>query len=245
MDILFYGILFVVGMIVGNELSKKAAQYSKNLGAKKNTYENETKMDKIFSKLIYIFLGGIVSILLTHILKINMYNYDLGNMIIYIFSMLYISTLILIAGIDRAYVKIEKNVLAFGIITSIIYMLYLCVVDLRCAYLCAIYLIIYIVLLIIDTFLLKKYATDSYIVNILLELCLILSFTDLRTLTCTIIMLIIAIILYVLFMKKKNKKSGNKKLRIKDIPFGYFIAASNIMVLIMIRIFENYFIYKI
>ena len=106
----------------------------------------------------------------------------------------------------------------------------------------AIYLLIYIVLLIIDAFLLRKFAKDSYIVNVLMLLNIILSFTDLRTLTYTCVMAFIAMIIYSLIQLSTKKKNVSKKFKINEIPVGYFVATSNLVVLFMIRIFEGYLI---
>lgn len=241
MNVLFYSVLFIIGIVVGSVWAVKANKIPKTLDMKKTHYSNHTHQDFI-SALTYILLGGIISVILANILDIHIYEFDLFNIIIYIFAMLYISTLVLIGGIDKYYNKIEKRIIGFGIVSSIVYMIYLCTVDLASIHINAIYLSIYIVLLIIDTFLLRKYAKDSYIVNILMLLNVILSFTDLRTLTYTTLMAFIGIFIYGLIQTSQRKKIGNKKFKISEIPVGYFIATSNIIVLFMIRIFEGYLI---
>lgn len=241
MNILFYTTLFLIGIAIGSIWAVQSSKVPKSLDMKKTHYSNNSH-EELISKLTYILIGGVSSVILANILNINIFEFDFLNLTIYIFAMLFISTLILIGGIDRTYSKIEKRILAFGIISSIIYMLYLCIIDFASIYLNATYLAIYIVLLVIDMVLLRKYAKDSYIVNILLLLNIILVFTDLKTLTYTITMALIAIVLYVILLKSQKRKNGNKKLKIKEIPVGYFIAASNIIVLFMIRIFENYYI---
>jgi len=94
----------------------------------------------------------------------------------------------------------------------------------------------------IDSFLLRKFAKDSYIINLLMLLMMILAFTDLKTLTYTVIMAIIETGLYILLLNTQKKINGNKKIKINEIPIGFFIAASNIMVLFMVRFFHNYLI---
>ena len=101
-------------------------------------------------------LGGIISVILANVLGINIDELDLFNIIIYVFAMLYISTLVLVGGIDKIYNKIEKRIIGFGIISSIIYMIYLCAIDLASIHINVIYLSTYIVLLAIDSFLLRK-----------------------------------------------------------------------------------------
>jgi len=239
MNILFNTILFIIGMGIGCFLSIEAKEIPRNLDLRKTHYSNY-KNEEILSRLTYILIGGLASVIFANTLNINFHELDISKLIIYLFAMIYISTLIVIAGIDRSYSKISKETLSFGIMSSILYMFYLCVIDLVSIHLNAIYLGIYIVLLIIDTFLLRKFAKDSYIINILLLLVTILVFTDLRTLTYTAIMALIAIILYVIMLKFYKKRNGNKKIKINEIPVGYFISASNIIVLFIIRIFENY-----
>lgn len=241
MNILFYTILFVVGIAIGGFWATKAHEIPKQLDLKK-THCSNMKNEEFISNLTYILLGGITCSVFANVLKVSLLEFDFCKMTIFIFAMIYISTLVIIAGIDRLYTKIDKKLLAFGIIISIIYMLYLCMVDLASLNLSAIYLAIYIAVLLLDSFLLRKFAKDSYIVNLLILACIILVFTDLRALTYTLVMALIAVIIYLLIAKIQQKKNGNKKIKLNIIPIGYFIAASNVIVLFMIRIFEGYLI---
>ena len=239
MNIIFYAILFIIGSVVGCLWAVKSREIPKNLDLRKTHNTNNPKQELI-SELIYILIGGVSTVVLANIWDINLYEFDISNFIIYVFAMLYISTLVLIAGIDRVYLKIDKKMIAFGIITSILYMLYLCIVDLASMYLSVIYFAIYMILLVIDSFLLRKFAKDSYIVNLLMLITMILVFTDLKTLTYTLVMSVIAVGLYVLLLNCQKKKNGNKKIKLNEIPVGFFVAASNIVVLFMVKIFENY-----
>ena len=230
MNILFCIILCLIGTGIGNFLAIQAIIVPKSLNMKKTFYNKKTN-EELRTKITYMILGGISSVLIGNILKL--YEFDISNLIIYIFMMIYISTLMLIGGIDKNYTKIDKSELAFGIISSIIYMLYLAIVDFSSIYINAIYLSIYMIFLIIDCFLLRKYAKDSYIINILLLLTITLVFTNLNTLICTLIMAMIAVLLYVLILKIQQKKNGNRKIKVNQIPFGYFITASNLIVLFL------------
>lgn len=241
MNILFYTILFIIGCVVGSYWSIRAREIPKILDLKKTHHKIKPKQELI-SELIYIMVGGMSAVILANILNIHINEFDMPKMLIYVFAMLYISALVLIAGIDRNYSRIEKKTLAFGIISSILYMLYLCIVDLTSTHLSVIYFAIYMILLIIDSFLLRKFAKDSYIVNLLMVLTMILVFTDLKTLTYTIIMALIATLLYILQLNIFKSKNGNRKIKIDQIPVGFFVAASNIIVLFMVRAFENYLI---
>ena len=215
--------------------------WKKILDLRKTRYKNKPKQELI-SEITYILIGGVSAVVLANVLNISMNQFEISNFIIYIFAMTYISTLVLIAGIDRGYSKIEKKTLAFGIVASILYMLYLCMVDLGSINLNAIYLAIYMILLIIDSFLLRRFAKDSYIVNLLMVLVMILVFTNLKILTYTLVMALIALGLYVLILNFQKKKNGNKKIKLNEIPLGFFDAAKNVIVLFMLKIFENYLI---
>lgn len=241
MNILFYTILFLIGIDIGFFWNKKSKEIPKKLDMKKNNYNLNHNEERI-SALTYMLIGGVSSVILANVLNINIHEIDLIKPIIYVFAMLFISTLVVIAGIEKNYSKIDKSVLAFGIISSIVYMLYLCIIDLASINLNLLYLAIYIILLVIDSFLLRRYAKDSYILNILLLITIILVYTDLRALTYTIVMAFIAITIYAILLKFQQKKRGIKKIKISQIPVGFFIAASNVIVLFMIRIFENYLI---
>lgn len=241
MNILFYTILFIIGIVGGSYWAIKANEIPKKLDLKKIYHSNNTN-EELVSKLTYILIGGVSSVILANTLKMNVNNLDVSSIIIYIFAMLYVSTLVVIAGIDKNYFKIDKKVLAFGIVSSIVYMIYIFMIDFSSVYLNVIYLLIYITLLIIDAFLLRKFAKDSYIINVLMLLTIVLVFTDFKILIYTLIIALVAIILDVLLLKIQKKKNGNKKLKINEIPVGFFIASSNIIILFMIRILENYLI---
>lgn len=238
MNILFYTILFMIGIVVGSFCAEEAEEIPKSLDFKRTHYNNR-KHEQILSKSTYLLIGAVSTVILGSTLKINLDEFDFSKIIIFIFAMIYVSSLSVIAGIDKNYSKIAKETLAFGIVSSILYMLYLCVVDLASINLNAIYLAIYIGLLILDTFILRKFAKDSYVINTLLLLIMILVFTDLKTLTYTLVMAVIAIILYLILIKRQNK-NVKKKIKINEIPVGYFIASSNIIVLFIVKIFENY-----
>lgn len=157
-----------------------------------------------------------------------------------IFVLLYVITIILIAEKDRREVKINRKLLVCGIIASIAYMIYEYIIDSSSIYLSAIYLEIHAILLAIDTFILKRYAKDSYIIKIIMLLNIILAFTKLEITIYTIIMSIVAILIYLLILQLKKKKNGNKKIKLDEIPIGFFIGASNVIVLFMIFFISNY-----
>lgn len=241
MNIFFYTILFIIGIVIGIYWDIEAKEIPKKLDLKRTHYSKNPN-EKFISQLTYALIGGVSSVILANTLRINVNNLDLSSIVIYFFAMLYVSTLVVIAGIDKNYSKIDKKVLAFGIVSSIVYMIYIFSIDSSSVYLNVRYLLIYMVLLIIDAFLLRKFAKDSYIINLLMLLGIILVYSNFRILVYTLLMALVAVLLYIIILKSQQKKNGNKKIKINEIPVGFFIATSNIIILFMIRIFENYLI---
>lgn len=241
MNILFYTILFIIGIVIGKYWDIEAKEIPKRLDLKKTQY-NKNSNEKFISQLTYIIIGGMSSVILANTLRININSLDISSIVIYIFAMLYVSTLVLIGGIDKNYSKIDKKILAFGIVSSIVYMIYIFTIDSSSAYLNILYLTIYMVLLIIDSFLLRRFAKDSYILNLLMLLGIILVYSNFQILIYTLIMTLIAILVYIIILESQKKKNGNKKFKINEIPVGFFVTTSNIIILFMIRIFENYLI---
>lgn len=241
MNIIFYIILFIIGIIVGCYLNLEANKITKELDLKRTHY-NKNFNEEFLSKLTYALIGGVSSILLANTLKIDINNLDISNIVIYFFAMLYVSTLVVIGGIDKNYSKIIKKVLAFGVASSIVYMIYIFTIDVSSVYVNVIYLLIYVVLLVVDAVLLRKFAKDSYILNLLILLSIIVVYSNFKILAYTLIMTIVAILFYLAILKSQQKKNGNRKIKISEIPVGFFVASSNIIILFMIKVFENYLV---
>ena len=62
------------------------------------------------------------------------------------------------AGIDKEKREINRDVLAYGIILSILYMIYLYIIEKNSIYRYIIYLVLYVIILLVNNITLKKYA---------------------------------------------------------------------------------------
>ena len=173
-------------------------------------------------------------------LRIDAFHLNTSTLILYGFVILYLTAIILISAIDKEYKKIDKRVLAYGIIISILYMIYLYTIDSTSIYRYAIYLAVYIILLSVDTFILRRYAADSYLMSILMLLNMILIVSEAEIFIMTVAMSIVAIVIYILLRKTLQKNVGNKKIKFEEIPIGFYIGASNIIVLFMMTFITNY-----
>lgn len=265
MNTFFYIILFIMGTLFGSFYTLAVYRIPKNIDIiKKHSYCPNCNHKLGFFELIpilsYIFLGGkcknckqkirirylileviggVSFVVLGYALNLNVENLNIQNIILFSFIVLYLTAIILISGIDKEYVKIDKKVLAYGIIISIIYMIYLYTIDATSIYRYAIYLALYIILLSMDTFLLRRYAEDNYIIDICMYLTMILIFTGTSVYMKTLVMTMLSILIYLLIMKLTQKKNRYKKIKLNEIPIGYFIGASNITVLLIISLLVN------
>lgn len=265
MNTFFYIILFIMGTLFGSFYTLAVYRIPKNIDIiKKHSYCPNCNHKLGFFELIpilsYIFLGGkcknckqkirirylileviggVSFVVLGYALNLKVENLNIQNIILFSFIVLYLTAIILISGIDKEYVKIDKKVLAYGIIISIIYMIYLYTIDATSIYRYAIYLALYIILLSMDTFLLRRYAEDNYIIDICMYLTMILIFTGTSVYMKTLVMTMLSILIYLLIMKLTQKKNRYKKIKLNEIPIGYFIGASNITVLLIISLLVN------
>ena len=268
MNIFLYVTIFIIGTLFGSFYTLAVYRIPKNIDIiKKHSYcpncNHKLGFFELIPVLSYIFLGGkcknckqkiriryllleilggITFVVLALALRINIENLNIQVLILFSLTILYVTAVILISGIDKEYIKINKSVLAYGIIISILYMIYLYTIGETSIYRYAIYLAIYVILLSIDTILLRNYAKDSYIINILMYLNMIFVFTETEIFILTIIMATIAILIYALIRKINQKKTGNKKLKISEIPFGFYIGASNIIILFIKTAITYYFV---
>lgn len=115
-------------------------------------------------------------------------------------------------------------------------MVYLSIVGQANIYRYGIYLILYIIILIIDTITLKKYAKNSYVTGILLMLITMTIFTGEYIMQKTIIFTLLAIFFYLILCKIKEQKRKSKKSekQIADkIGIGFFLGTFNIIMVIL------------
>ena len=268
MNIFLYVIIFITGTVFGSFYTLAVYRIPKNIDIiKKHSYcpncEHKLGFWELIPVLSYILLGGkckhckqkirirylilellggVSFVVLALSLSININTLNLQTLILYALTILYFTAVVLIMGIDKEYIKIDKRVLAYGVIISILYMIYLYTIGITSIYRYAIYLAIYVILLSYDAFLLKKKAEENYIIDVLIFLNIIQIFTKAETFILTVLVTAIAILIYVLNKKIVQKKEGNKKIKLSEMPIGYLIGISNIAVLFIVTFITNYVI---
>ena len=74
--------------------------------------------------LILEVFSGIITLLFVLSTGFNIYNIDLHLIIEIIFYVIFITTLVLVAGIDKEYNKLQKSIIVFGLILEIVYLFF-------------------------------------------------------------------------------------------------------------------------
>ena len=193
--------------------------------------------------LILEIISGLVFVLIAYLMKININNIYSFKTIEYAFIILYLTFIILISVIDKENIKINKSVNIYGIVISIMYMIYLCIVENSNIYRYGIYLILYIIVLIFDTITLKKYAKNSYVTGILLMLITMVVFTGEYITANSIIFTLLSIAIYILIYKIKEGKNKNKKSEkeiYKTVSIGFYLGVTNLITFMLVLFSNNY-----
>lgn len=189
----------------------------------------------------YLFLEvftGILFLVWTISLNINFYIIETSKLVYLVVSLLYVSGLIIIAGIDKEKISISKPILLYEIILISTYIIYLYIVENINIYRYVIYLLAICLLLIISNKIYKKKIKDNYSIDIVILSVLISIFTSEINFIITVIFTLI-IITFIQILKiiktKSNKivKKDNKNE--KKLPIGYYLCFSNVLVTIIIN----------
>lgn len=176
--------------------------------------------------LLEVF-SGITFLLFVISLKLNIYKLNVNTVAYLIYGLLYISTLFLIAGIEKQSGKIQKSVLIFGFLIDAIYIVYLYIFNFD-VYKYVIYLAIALILLIIDVIICKKTEKQNYTLSILALCFYMASITNEKTVILSIMCtVLLAIITQALIKTKKIKEQQ------KHINIGAYLCFANIVFFII------------
>ena len=175
-------------------------------------------------------LSGVIFLLFGLSLNFHFPILEWNKIIYFIIGTIYLTTLILVAGIDKEHKIIQKSVLLVGVITIAGYILYLCTLHIN-IYRYAIYLFVMLVLLIIDTILIKKKKQVSYVLQLLLLSIYIILFTGIKGFLVSFILTMIMLIIKILKLKVKKQK--------ELVSIGYYLCIFSILVFIA----QNYMLF--
>lgn len=184
-------------------------------------------------------LSGVVFLLYAISLKVNIL--DINKLILLFLGMLYFASLFIIAGIDKEKNMVQKSVLMYGEIVSILYIIYSCTLEKNNVYGYVIYLIIIALLQVMDIIALKKQLKYGYAIQLITLFINMLIFTKEPVAIITLILTILAIgieNIIIKFKKVKTKVSENKSKH----PVAFIMCICNIIAVIMTNIIINYMI---
>ena len=272
MDIFFYIIIFIIGSLFGSFYTLAVYRIPKRQDILfKHSYcpncNHKLGLLDLFPIFSYIFLGGkcryckekirprylILEVLsgflfvsIAYLMGLSLEHLTIAKIIEFCFMVLYLTFIILIAGIDKENRNIDKAVNVYGIVISIIYMLYLCIVEQANIYRYGIYLVFYIVILILDTITLRKHAKSPYLNGILLMTVTMAIYTGEYITIISIIYTLLLIAIDLMLNKVKNRKNKNVKSDkqvARQLCIGTYLGAANLITVVFI-LFMNYILNK-
>ncbi len=265
MDYILYVLIFIIGALFGSFFTlavyripiRQDITHTRSYCPKCN---HKLKFWDMIPIISYIFLGGkcrycneririrylllevlsgIIFVVFGASIKLSIANIQYQTLVYFIFGILYIATIFIIAGIDKENVKIEKPVLLFGFICVGIYMIYLYIVENDTnMYRYVIYLILSCLLLLFSIGYLRKKGKDSYTTDILILIMFMLLFTYEVVCIYTVIITLIAIVIHSILNKlyiSKNRFVKKIKMENEKIPVGFYLCISNITIMILIN----------
>jgi len=271
MEIFFYVIIFIIGTLFGSFYTLAVYRIPKRQDiVHTHSYcpncNHKLGLLDLFPIFSYIFLGGkcryckqkirpryliletlsgLLFIIIAYFMGLKLENLNSINIINFCFVVLYLTYIILMAGIDKENRKIDKAVNIYGIAISIMYMSYLCIVGETNIYRYGIYLILYILILLVDTITLKKFAKSTYLNGILLLILIMASFTGEFITSISLVTALLGIGIYILIYKIQQdlkRKKSDKQIS-DEISIGFWLGASNILIFLITLIYNyNYYI---
>ncbi len=269
MEIYFYIIIFIIGSLFGSfytlavyRIPKRqdithTHSYCPNCNHKLGLLDLFPIISYIFLRgkcrycgekirpryLILELLSGVLFVIIAYFMGLNFQNLSFMKVSEFCFTVLYLTYIVLICGIDKENRKINKFVNIYGIAISIMYMSYLCIVEGANIYRYGIYLVFYILILLFDTITLKKFAKSTYTIGILFMILTMIVFTNEYITISTIIFTFLAMAIYILLYKLKNKLNKNVKTDRQisgEISIGFFLGVTNIIIFILMLIYNYY-----
>lgn len=191
---------------------------------------------------LFEILTGVFFVLFFTSLKINIYTINISKLVYILLSILYFVGLFIIAGIEKQKNSMQKSVLVYELIVSILYMIYSYTLTKNNVYEYVIYLSIMLTLTLIDLIFFKKTLKYNYTIQILMLILCITIFSGVNIAICTLILAIISIGFKNILQKViKRQKSKLTQKQIKT-PYAFFLCVSNIIVIIIINFLTNYII---
>lgn len=184
-------------------------------------------------------LTGIVFLLFAMSIQIPFYPLEIEKLLYLVIGILYLSGIIIMAGIDKEKHKIHKSIIIYELIVITVYMIYLYIVEKANIYRYVIYLILLCIFLLIENLYLKKKLKNCYPLEIL-ELSMIIAiFSGEIIYVATVILTLLTISIEKIernIINAKNKLIKKEASYYENLPFGFYLICSNIFFLIILNL---------
>ena len=169
--------------------------------------------------LILEICSGLLFMLFYMSLKIDIFNLEINKICYLIFGIFYLSTILIIAGIEKEKHYIPNSLFIFGAVISLLYIIYLYIIH-ASIYKYVIYFVIMAILIFLNTFL-QNQKMQNYYVQLLTLLVFMLIGTNEK-----VVLIGIALTLVLSLITKLTNKD-------KQIPFGLYLIIANIITMIV------------
>ena len=192
--------------------------------------------------LILEILSGVTFLIFAYLFKIDANNLDVSLVIKFSFFALYLCAIFIIAGISKENKKIERSVLYYSLAVSLMYIIYLCIIEAASIYRYAMYLIAIIIILMVDLHLLTEKADNNNKIEILMLIILMSVFTGEFATIMTLITTIIwsATVEAEKYIKNfLNKRKKEKMIFLRNINIPFYLCVFNIVDTIFIYMMKS------
>ena len=177
--------------------------------------------------LILEIISGMFFVVIAYLMKLSIYDVNIIEYIEFFFLILYFTFIILISGINKENLTISKPVLLYGIVISIMYIIYLYIVEKTSIYRYVIYLILSILFFIIGKINNKKHNGVFLLIS---TICIMVIFLQEFIVISSIITAIIAISIYSIIKKVDNANKENQEFK----KIAFYISIYNIIYFIIV-----------
>lgn len=259
MEIVFYILIFIIGTLFGSfsTLAIYRLPLKKDIVKERSFCPNCNHKLGVFDLipiLSYIFLGGkcryckekiskkyliieimsgILAVILFKSLEVSFINVNISVLLDFIYLMIYGTTMIIIAVIDKEKKIIYRPVIIFGTLICLVYMLYLCVVG---SYSNAnIYRYIIYTVSILVLYILNNVKYHNYIIDLVIFIEYIQLFVNTKNVLITILVSALITIVKIVYEKTKPVDKSNilmeEESEVTELSIAFYIAISNFIVM--------------
>ena len=258
MEIVFYILIFIIGTLFGSfatlavyrlPLKKdivKERSFCPNCGHKLGFFD-------LIPVLSYIFLGGkcryckekirpryfiieiisgFMAVLLFLKLQVPVQEVTVAVLFDFLYLVIYATTIVIIAGIDREKKIVYRPVIIFGTLLCLGYMLYLCVVgqfDNSNMYRYIIYIVS-----ILGLYFINNFKCDNYIIDLVMIIEYMQLFIRTEEILITVLITVLITLVRIVSIKTKPIDKSNILMEEEErveLPIAFYMAVSNFIVI--------------